>query len=79
MKKILATIVMLMLLIGSLSLGMKLAIKMDIRAHERQSYMRMMERIDKLHAKPEFVYDCTVKEPSVPFFFSYFFSFYYIE
>ena len=77
MRKALVTIGMLMLLISSLALGMDLAIKKNTRTQE-QSYMRIMERTNELHAKPEFVYDCTVKEPSVPFFFV-FFAFYYIE
>lgn len=69
MKKVLVTTGMLMLLIGSLTLGMNLAIKKNTRTQE-QSYMRMVERTNELHAKPDFVYvDCTVKEPSVPFFF----------
>ena len=69
MKKVLATIGMLMLLISSLALGMNLAIR-NTRIRQEQSYMRMVERTNELHAKPQFVYDCTVKEPSVPFFSS---------
>ena len=69
MKKVLTTIGMLMLLIGSLALGMNLAIR-NIRFQDERAVARYVERQEQ-NCTRRFTYDCTIeKEPSVPFFSS---------